>query len=293
LPALPAFLNSKCGNANAAREALSSEGFELEVVEPEALAGSVRAAVTNRAPRILVAGGDGTIATAAAAVARTDTELAILPGGTLNHFAKDNGIPTDLSEAAKVAANGVVKTVDLAYLGDLVFLNTSSIGMYVSFVRAREKLERRLGYRAATFLAALQMFWRHKRIAVRVEVDGEETIYRTPLLFIGVGERDLKVPALGSRVPNGKRGLHVMIVRGRKPGRFFAHALAAAAKGAPSETAAPEFESFIVDRCRVDLSGRSALVALDGELQRVTAPLEYRIERDALKLVVPAPDSRR
>jgi diacylglycerol kinase family enzyme len=165
--------------------------------------------------------------------------------------------------------------------------------MYVSFVRAREKLERRLGYRAATFLAALQMFWRHKRIAVRVEVDGEETIYRTPLLFIGVGERDLKVPALGSRVPNGKRGLHVMIVRGRKPGRFFSHAVAAAANGAPSETAAPEFESFIVDRCRVDLSGRSALVALDGELQRVTAPLEYRIERDALKLVVPAPDSRR
>jgi hypothetical protein len=37
------------------------------------------------------------------------------------------------------------------------------------------------------------------------------------------------------------------------------------------------------------LSGRSALVALDGELHRVSAPLEYRLERDALKLVVPAP----
>lgn len=289
MPVLPAFLNSKCGNAESAREALSIEGFELNVVEPEKLVDAFRDAVARKVPRMLVAGGDGTIAAAAAAAARSATEVAVLPGGTLNHFAKDNGIPTDLGEAAIIAAEGVVKTVDLAYVGDLVFLNTSSIGMYVSFVHAREKLERRLGYHTASFLAALKMFWHHKRIAVRVEVEGKEKIYRTPLLFVGVGERDLKVPALGSRVPNGRRGLHVMIVHGRKPGRFFAHALAAVARGAATETAAPEFESFIVDKCSVDLSGRSALVALDGELHRVSAPLEYRLERDALKLVVPAP----
>jgi diacylglycerol kinase family enzyme len=289
LPALPAFLNSKCGNAESARSALSGEGFELEVVEPEKLVDSFRNAVARKVPRMLVAGGDGTIAAAAAAAARSATEVAVLPGGTLNHFAKDNGIPTDLGQAAIAAANGVIKTVDLAYLGELVFLNTSSIGMYVSFVHAREKLERRLGYHAASFLAALKMFWHNKRMAVRVELDGEERLYRTPLMFVGVGERELQAPALGSRVPNGKRGLHVMIVRGRKPGRLFALALAAVAKGTRRASATPDFESFIVDRCSVDVIGKSALVALDGELHRVSAPLEYRIERDALKLVVPAP----
>ena len=50
--------------------------------------------------RILIAGGDGSIRTAAQAVAGKDIELAVLPSGTLNHFAKDHGIPTDLDEAA-------------------------------------------------------------------------------------------------------------------------------------------------------------------------------------------------
>src|SRR6476659_9892390 len=155
---LPAYLNKKCGSVDAAREALSAEGFALEEIEPEKLVDHFREAVKNKIPRMIVAGGDGTIAAAAAAAARSETELAVLPGGTLNHFAKDNGIPTDLGKAAEVAAGDTVRTVDLGYLEDRVFLNTSSIGLYVKFVRVREELERRLGYRLASLLAAFRMF---------------------------------------------------------------------------------------------------------------------------------------
>src|SRR5213596_2549069 len=143
----PAFLNLKCGNAEAAREALATAGFELEAVEPDKLVDHFRDAVAKKIPRMIVAGGDGTIAAAAAAAARSETELAILPGGTLNHFAKDNGIPTDLGKAAILAGNGNVTAVDLGYLDDKVFLNTCSIGLYVQFVRVRERLEKRVGYR--------------------------------------------------------------------------------------------------------------------------------------------------
>lgn len=283
---LPAFLNTKCRNAGAARDALRAAGFELEAVEPEKLAASVRAAVAAGVPRILVAGGDGTIAAAAAAAARSETEVAVLPGGTLNHFARDNGISTDLGEAASVAANGSVVTVDLGYLGDRVFLNTSSIGMYVTFVRVRERLERRLGYRIASLVAAVRMFSAAHTIAVKLEIDGNEKIYRTPLLFVGVGERELQAPAFGSRIKDGRRGLHVMVVRGRGHGRLFALALAAIAKGTRRVARSPEIDSFIVDRCSVDIRSPSAVVALDGELHRLDAPLEYRIEKDALRLVV-------
>jgi diacylglycerol kinase family enzyme len=283
----PVFLNVKCGNAEAAREALSTAGFELEAVEPEQLVDHFRDAVKKRARRIVVAGGDGTIAAAAATVARTDTELAILPGGTLNHFAKDNGIPTDLGKAAIVAGNGNVTAVDLGYLDDKVFLNTSSIGLYVKFVRAREPLEKRVGYRIASMLAAFRMFSDLQMMAVKVEIDGKENIYRTPLVFIGVGERELQLPTLGARVPNGRRGLHVIVVSGRRRARLFALALAAVARGTRELSKTPQLDSFIVDNCTIDLNAPSATVALDGELHRMNTPLEYRIERDALRLVVP------
>lgn len=286
---LPAFLNKKCGNVESARKALAGEGFTLEEVEPEKLVDHFRDAVAKRVPRILVAGGDGTIAAAAAIVARTGTQLAVLPGGTLNHFAKDNGIPTDLDEAGTVAAGDVIAKVDLGYLGDRVFLNTSSIGLYVKFVRVRERLEKRLGYRIASMLAALRMFSDLRMMAVKLEVEGREMIYRTPLVFIGVGERELQLPTLGARIKGGRHGLHVMVVRGRRPARLFALALAAVARGTKEISHTPQFDSFIVDKCTIDLAQPSALVALDGELHRMNTPLQYRIEHEALSLVVAPP----
>ncbi|MBA3645177.1 MAG: hypothetical protein H0W63_03285 [Gemmatimonadaceae bacterium] len=286
---IPAFLNKKCGSAAAAREALAGENFTLAELDPEKLGDHFRDAVAKRIPRILVAGGDGTIAAAAAAAARSETELAVMPSGTLNHFAKDNGIPTDLAQAAIAASGSTIAKVDLGYLGDRVFLNTSSIGLYIKFVSIRERLEKKIGYRFASILAALRIFADLRVMAVKLEVDGKERIYRTPLVFIGVGERELQLPALGSRVQNGKRGLHVMVVHGRRPARLFAIALAAVAKGTKDVSRTPHFDSYIVDKCTIDLRTQSAVVSLDGELHRMETPLEYRIEREALNLVVAPP----
>src|SRR2546423_10194501 len=106
------------------------------------------------AKRILANGGDGTIGTAASLVAKKQVELAILPGGTLNHFARDHNIPTDLGKAALLAGGeGIVTGADIGYVNDCVFLNTSSIGAYVTFVRDREGLEKRVGYTIASVAA--------------------------------------------------------------------------------------------------------------------------------------------
>jgi diacylglycerol kinase family enzyme len=281
-----AFLNAACGNAAKAKEALANAGFELEEVQPKEMEKSLKNAIADGAERILVAGGDGTIATAAALVAKTDTELAILPGGTLNHFAKDHGIPTDLAKAAKVAGNGKVVGADIGYVGDRVFLNTSSIGAYVTFVRVRERFEKRFGYKFASLLAVFRMFSEIRTFGLELEVEGVKKTYRTSLVFIGVGERELQLPTLGSRKPNGKRGLHVMVVQGRRPARLFAVAMAGIARGTRQASRLPDFESFMVDTCRIDLARSQATIAVDGEVKVMQTPLEYRIERDALRLVV-------
>ncbi|HXG69029.1 MAG TPA: diacylglycerol kinase family protein [Gemmatimonadaceae bacterium] len=288
---IPAFLNAGGGNADAAREALTGEDFDLRELEPDNLEDELRSAVESGAKRIVVAGGDGTIATAAGVVAGTETELAVLPAGTLNHFSKDHGIPTDLDEAAKVATGTVIEKADLGYVGDAVFLNTSSIGAYVTFVRTRERFEKTFGYKIGSFLALVRLLFSLRTFSIELEVRGVKKSYRTPMVFIGVGERELQVPTLGARKEGGERGLHVMIVQGRKTVRLFAIALAAMAKGTKGAAQLPHFDSFIVDACRIELTRPSATVAVDGELKGMNSPLDYRIERDAINLVVPAPQS--
>jgi diacylglycerol kinase family enzyme len=286
---LKAFLNAACGNAEAAREAIATAGFELEAVQPRELEKCLKEAIRKGTRRILVAGGDGTIATAAALVAKTKTELAILPGGTLNHFARDHGIPTDLGKAALVASDGPVVGVDIGYVNDCVFLNTSSIGAYVTFVRERERLEKHLGYSIASVIAFAKMLSEIRTFSVTLELEGEKKTYRASLVFIGVGERELKLPILGSRVKNGRSGLHVMIVQGRKPAQLFALALAGITKGRQEADKLPDFQEFLVDSCRIDLARPTTTVGLDGELKRFRTPLDYHIERDALQIVVAPP----
>jgi diacylglycerol kinase family enzyme len=287
---LKAFLNAACGNAGAAREAIAAAGFELEAVQPRELEQHLRKAIDEGTKRILVAGGDGTIATAAALVAKTGTELAILPGGTLNHFARDHGIPTDLGKAALIARDGPIVGADIGYINDCVFLNTSSLGSYVTFVRERERLEKHLCYSIASVIAFARMMAEIRTFSVTLEAEGQKKTYRTSLVFIGVGERELKLPSLGSRVKNGRRGLHVMIVQGRKRARLFALALAGITRGTHEAEKLPEFAEFLVDSCRIDLTRPTATIGLDGELKRFRAPLDYHIERDALHLVVAPPE---
>jgi len=288
---LKAFLNAKGGSADAAREAIRKAGLDLEEIDPSKLEARLKEAIAAGAKRIVVAGGDGTIGTAAALVAKKDTELAIVPAGTLNHFAKDHGIPEDLEKAALLAAGeGAVTGADIAYVNDSVFLNTSAIGAYVTFVRDREQFEKRFGYFLASIAAVIKTLTQLRSFTVTLEVEGARKSYRSSLVFIGVGERELKMPTLGNRVKNGKRGLHVMVVHGRQKARLFMLALAAIAKGTEEASRLPDFDDFLVDSCRIDLNRPRTTVGLDGELKPLNTPLDFRIERDALKLVVGPPD---
>jgi diacylglycerol kinase family enzyme len=284
---IPALVNTASGTADEAREALRSiDSFEIYESAPEQLESTLRELVAGKVPRLLIAGGDGTIATAASVLLQTDVELAILPGGTLNHFATDLGIPTEPDEALELAVVGTARPADVGMMNERVFLNTSSVGAYVHFVRVREYLERYLGYRIASFIAALRVLFEFRKITVEFEADGKRHTYETPMVFIGTGERELKLPLLGKRVPDGKRGLHVMIVQGRTRGRLMAIALNAVARGVKTAARTPELDSFIVETCTIKLRHASR-IALDGELISDGSTLEYRLNRDAIEVVCP------
>lgn len=283
---IPAFVNPEAGTAGDVAGAIARSGrFALHEVQPDKLSEAVAAAVRSGAPRVLVAGGDGTLATAASALAGTPVELAVVPAGTLNHFAKAHGIPADPPAAVALAAGGSAQAVDVGYVDGRLFLNTSSVGEYVSFVQVREALEPRLSYGIASLVASWRVFTAARPFQLALDVKGQRRVYRTPLAFIGVGERELRLPIMGGPVPGGRRGLHVIIPRARTRPHLLLTALVAALRGVRAARDELRLDSFVVDHCRLTMRQPQLEVSLDGELIPLRGPLEYRVGKGVLNVV--------
>ena len=290
---IPVLINPKGGSADKVLEVLRADArFVVHEVEPGALAERIGTLRRGGATRIAVSGGDGTITSAAAILVGTDCELAVIPGGTLNHLARDNGIPVEPKDAAELAATGSARPIDVARVNDRFFLNTSSVGAYVSFVRTRERLEQRMWYWPASFVAGLQMLFRMPRFDVHIDAaeTGESKSYRACLVFISVGERDFDRGMFGERTADGHRALHVIVVPNGGPRRLVGLVFAAVFRG--MRATLHEVDSFLVDHCRIEMRRPQGNVSYDGELERMTAPLDYRYHRDALLLVSPPPEQR-
>jgi diacylglycerol kinase family enzyme len=283
---MPAIVNREAGGASdAARILTELGGYDVHEIASTDIGDRVREIAARKPKRVLVAGGDGSLCTAAHALAGTNVELAILPAGTLNHLARHLGLPTDLREAAQIARGGLTRAVDAGRINGKLFLNTSSVGAYESFVRHRERIEGRWGYTIASLIAGWQILIHAPTIRVTVEVEGSTRVYRTPLVFVGVGERELRIPALGARAHGGKRGLHLMIVRSRSGARLASLAIQAAARGVQAMARTPAMDALVVDRFTIDATHRTASV--DGELITVDPPLEYTFSPAAITVVVP------
>lgn len=290
MPLIPAFINPESGGGGGAQglgELIGRDGrFDVRPTEPANLSDAVRDAARGGARRVLVAGGDGSIASAASAIAQSGVELALLPTGTLNHFARDHGIPLSIPAALELAAAGSATPTDAGYVNDRIFVNTSSVGAYVRFVKQRESLEQRLDYRVASVLASLRVFATSRPFRLELDVEGRRHLYSTTLVFIGVGERELRIPLLGGRVKGGRRGLHVLVPRASSHLRLLIVAATSALRGVDAAVGTLDIDSFVVEGCRIDLRHDHDDISMDGEIAPATTPLNYRMERDALRVVV-------
>ncbi|MDQ0754751.1 bifunctional phosphatase PAP2/diacylglycerol kinase family protein [Arthrobacter sp. B3I4] len=146
------------------------KAYIKEISPDEDVAAEIEAVATR--PGIVamgVWGGDGTVGTAAAAALDHSLPLLVLPGGTLNHFARDAGIPS-LQAAVDAATRGEAACADVGHVSverglpdspeklELTMLNTASIGLYPNLVRRREQLQPALGKPLAGVVAMFRTF---------------------------------------------------------------------------------------------------------------------------------------
>ena len=134
---------------------------------------------------LAIAGGDGTVSTAAKVALDLGVPLAVFPAGTFNHFAGAIGCSA-VEDTLSALADGTVQMVDVATLNDdQVVINTASVGAYPDFVREREKWQARHLPKAVA--AAIALFQVARRLEpVTIEFDGETA--DATLFFLGNGQ---------------------------------------------------------------------------------------------------------
>jgi len=233
-------------------------------------------------------GGDGTIAAVAAALVGTDTVLGVLPMGTLNHFAKDLGVPLDLEKAVNALFTGKIVPVDVGEVNGRIFLNNSSIGFYPRIVQERER-ERRQGQSKwiALVRASALVFQRSRTLHVDLAGDGgARQSYDTPFVFIGNNRYAAAGLEIGTRA--ALNGGKLWVCAAPYAGRLTLIALALKALlGFVRDADLAAFESA---QTEVRMRRRHVRVATDGEVVVMRTPLRYRIRPGALRVVVPSAD---
>jgi diacylglycerol kinase family enzyme/membrane-associated phospholipid phosphatase len=275
--------NQASGTAERVR-ALHEALPQAEVVEcaPEEVGDALEKAAA-RARVLGVCGGDGTVNAAARIALSHGLPLAVLPGGTLNHFAYDLGVE-DERDLAQAIRHGEAVRVDAGRFvtadGEGLFLNTLSLGVYPELVRERERWSHRIGGWPAGVLGALRVL-RADRHPLEVEVSGE----RRPLwlLFVGSGVYHRMGLTPGRRTDLADGLLDVRVVHGsRRP----AIRLLAAAVAGPL-TRSPAHAAVQVNRLRLTGLAPGTPLAYDGEVTAVSGEVSLEKLPEALTVYRP------
>lgn len=303
-PPLFVVLNAGSGRGDAAgTRTLLSRLFDeagrrhvfLTVNRGEPISEVARAAVQRAQEErgvVVVAGGDGTINAVAQQVYGSGCRFAVLPQGTFNYFAREHGISQDTETAARALLRAQPAPVQVGLVNDRVFLVNASLGLYRKLLEDREQAKSQLGRSrvVAMFAGLLTLVRERRQLDLALEFGGQLHQLRTPSLF--VGNNRLQFDRLG--LPEGEaleRGcLGAILVRPIGTWPMLGLALHGAL-GRLNE--AQNVVSFPARRLTVHPRGhRHIKVAADGEVERMRAPLEFRVAPQPLMLMLPLPEDR-
>lgn len=225
---------------------------------------------------IAAIGGDGTIAHTADRILGTPGVLAPLPGGTLNHFTKDVGVPQDLKEAIQRLPEARRRKIDVATVNTRVFLNNSSIGIYPSSLRTRARFEDKFGKWPAAVIGSIRAFIRFRLYSVTV--NGQE--FQTPFLFVGNNKYDIDQAGQRTNLTSGVLSIYAITSHKRSAliKLLFAALVGRATK--QQELITYETTHFVVHTKKAFVS-----VSTDGEVQRVNTPLVYTLHPTSLTII--------
>jgi diacylglycerol kinase family enzyme len=267
----------------------------IKTVEPdEDLVAAIEQTAAQPGTQALgVWGGDGTVGAAAAVAVERSLPLLVLPGGTLNHFARDAGTGS-LKEALAAASKGEAALADVGIVtvergqagktetADVTMLNTSSIGLYPNLVRRREHLQPALGKPLAGVVAMFRTF--AAGTPTTLTVDGRS--HKLWIAYVGRGRyypRD-HAPLFRPVLDDG-----VLDVRMITADESFARLrlLWSVLTGTVATSGITHLTE--AKRVRIEAGGSPMALAVDGEAVAGVRSVEYSVLARALMYYSPRP----
>lgn len=227
---------------------------------------------------IAVVGGDGSMSAAANLLKGTKATLMPLPGGTLNHFTKDLGIPQSLPEALAYFKSAKKVHIDTGQVGDKTFINNSSLGLYSDSLVDRDQREKKYGKWPAAVISFVFTLLRFR--TYKVELNGQT--YRTPLIFVGNNTYKPYGFTL-TRTHLTKGVLSVYMVEGASRLNLF---LAALYLALGRKNVSKKLKFFTARSVTISTHRRSIRISRDGEHERVSSPIRYSIQKSSLSLLL-------
>jgi YegS/Rv2252/BmrU family lipid kinase len=256
---------------------LAQSGAELTELARDAARGPYKA--------IVAGGGDGTVSSVAASIVDSDKALGVLPLGTLNHFARDLRIPSDLEAAAHTIIAGHTTEVDVAEVNNRVFLNNSSLGLYPIIVREREKRQRLGSGKWPAFVwATIQALRRYPFLDVRLRVKDQFVDRTTPFVFVGNNEYAMESFNIGLRDRLDRGVLSIYITHRTSRLKLISLALRALIGRLRDDK---DFLALSSNEVKIETAHKRLRVAFDGEIEVMETPLTYRVRTRALRVIVP------
>jgi YegS/Rv2252/BmrU family lipid kinase len=272
------------------------DGETLFSERPGHVAELARRAAERGASPIVVVGGDGTVNEAVNGLLALEDanrpELAILPRGTGDDLARTFGLPTEVEEAARVAAGGGVRTIDAGRAqfttrdgsrAERYFANFAGAGISGAIALRGAATSRRLGARAAYFWATIAVFARWRSAEMTLEAGEERRQGRMYEVLVANGA----YAAGGMRVaPDAEPddGLFDVVVIGDVTKPDFLTTFPKIYRG--THIAHPKIDVFRAPSVSIDAARRLPIV-LDGE-QPGTTPASFEVLPGVLRLRVPA-----
>lgn len=290
---MASLLITNAGAGSADRERVDSvvrilqSGGPVGMVEVEDEADLHRALDSRGDRRLLVAGGDGTVHRAVAALFRrgelVDAELGLIPMGTGNDFARAVGVPLDSDQAARVILNGTIQPVDLVVddIGD-VAVNVVQVGVGAEASRRGALWKQRLG--RLGYAVGLVQASASRAFCLEIEIDGEYVARADrPVLEVSVGNGSTVGGGLplnpGADPADGK--LDVLVSYATGPVRRISYAVDLV------RARQPERPDVLRRSCdTVTVSGKPFFSSADGEIYGPVPRREWRLERRALRMIL-------
>ena len=246
----------------------------------------VKKRVQEGATMIVAGGGDGTVNAVASVVMNSDVVLGVLPLGTLNHFAKDLGIPLAIEDAVRALAHGRVERIDVGGVNDRIFVNNSGLGLYPDMVSNREERQKHgLSKWPAAIAESVRAFVRYRLLTIRVKLRTGSIERRTPAVFIGNNEYTTEGSLAAHRVSLTTGQLALYIPHATVRAKLVWLSLRALF-GIPKSNS--EFDKILTDTFVIESRHTPLHVSLDGEVVDMNTPLTFTMHAKALQVMMPA-----